>query len=62
MIRCMDVDEAGRVCKDRTRWRSVVSAYLHGKRREFIYLYLSTASDRISTFKLYKLGMFLVVS
>ena len=27
----MNVDEARAVCKDRTRWRSVVSAYLHWK-------------------------------
>ena len=26
MIRCMNVDEARGVCKDRSRWRSVVSA------------------------------------
>ena len=26
MIRCMSVDEARGVCKDRRRWRSVVSA------------------------------------
>ena len=38
MIRCMNVDEARRVCKDRSRWRSVVSAYSHGKRREFMYV------------------------
>ena len=38
MTRCMNVDEAKRVCKDRSRWRSVVSAYSHGKRREFMYV------------------------
>ena len=27
MIRCMNVDEARGVCKDRSRWHSVVSAY-----------------------------------
>ena len=32
MIRCMNVDEARGVCKDRSRWRSVVSAYPHGKK------------------------------
>ena len=32
MIRCMNVDEARGVCKDRSRWRSVVSAYHHGKK------------------------------
>ena len=30
MIRCMNVVEARGVCKDRSRWRSVVSAYPHG--------------------------------
>ena len=30
MIRCINLDEARGVCKDRRRWRSVVSAYLHG--------------------------------
>ena len=29
MIRCMNVDEVRGVCKDRNRWRSVVSAYSH---------------------------------
>ena len=32
MIRCMNVDEARGVCKDRSRWRSVVFAYPHGKK------------------------------
>ena len=32
MTRCMNVDEAKGVCKDRSRWRSVVSAYPHGKK------------------------------
>ena len=32
MIRCMNVDEARQVCKHRIRWRSVVSAYPHGKK------------------------------
>ena len=32
MIRCMNVDKARGVCKDRSRWRSVVSAYPHGKK------------------------------
>ena len=26
LISCMNVDETKRVCKDRTRWRSVISA------------------------------------
>ena len=39
MTRCMNVDEAKGVCKDRSRWRSVVSAYAPmGKRREFMYV------------------------
>ena len=38
MSRCMNVDEAKRVCKDRSRWSSVISAYSHGKRREFMYV------------------------
>ena len=29
IITCMNVDEARAVCKDRNRWRSVVSAYPH---------------------------------
>ena len=32
MIRCMNVVEARGVCKDRNRWRYVVSAYPHGKK------------------------------
>ena len=32
MTRCMNVDEAKGVCKDRSSWRSVVSAYAHGKK------------------------------
>ena len=31
MTRCMNPDEAKGVCKDHSRWRSVVSAYPHGK-------------------------------
>ena len=39
MIRiCIYVDEAKGVSKDLSRWRSAVSAYPHGKRREFIYV------------------------
>ena len=41
MIRCMNVDEARGVCKDRSRWRSVVSAYTRGKKKhEFMYVYI----------------------
>ena len=32
MIRSMNVDEAKGVCKDRSKWRSVVSANYHGKK------------------------------
>ena len=32
MIRCMNINEARGVCKDRSRWRSVVSAYPHEKK------------------------------
>ena len=32
LIRCMNVDEARGVCKDRSRWRSVVTAYPRGKK------------------------------
>ena len=32
MIRCMNVEEARGVCKDRSRWCSVVSVYPHGKK------------------------------
>ena len=40
MIRCMNVDEARgvTVCKDRSRWCSVVCAYPHGKESEFMYV------------------------
>ena len=38
LIRCINVDEARRVCKDRSRRRSLVSAYPHSKRREFMYV------------------------
>ena len=31
MKRLMDMNEAKEVCKDRSRWRSIVSAYPHGK-------------------------------
>ena len=31
-IRCMNVDEAKGVRKDRSRWHSVVSAHPHGKK------------------------------
>lgn len=31
MNRLMDMNEAKEVCKDRSRWRSIVSAYPHGK-------------------------------
>ena len=37
MTVCMNVDETKGVCKDRSRWLSVVSAYPHGKRRESMY-------------------------
>ena len=32
VIRCMNADKTRGVCKDRSRRRSVVSAYLHGKK------------------------------
>ena len=32
MIRCLNVDEARGVCEDRSRWRSVVSAYPHRRK------------------------------
>ena len=34
----MNVDEAIGLCKDRSRWRSVVSAYPHGKKACFCIL------------------------
>ena len=37
MTRCMNVDEAKGVCKDPSRWRSMVSTYPHGKKSEFTY-------------------------
>ena len=39
MIRCINVDEARGVRKDRSTWCSVVSGYPMGKRREFMYVY-----------------------
>ena len=39
MVRCMNVDEARGICKDHSRWRSVVSAYPHG-RKEWVYIYV----------------------
>ena len=33
----MNVDEAEGVCKDRSRWRSVVSDYPHGK-KPYVYV------------------------
>ena len=33
MTRCMNVEEAKRVCKNRSRWRAVDSAYPHGKKK-----------------------------
>ena len=47
MIRCMNVDEATRVCADRSRWRSVVSAYNHLKGHEFMYIYKKTKKVHI---------------
>ena len=38
MIRCMNVNETRGLCKDRSRWCLLVSAYPIGQRREFIYL------------------------
>ena len=38
MIGCMNVDEARAECKDRSRWRSIVSAYSHGKNSECMYV------------------------
>lgn len=38
MTRCMDVNEAKGVCKNCSRWRSIVSAYPMGKRHEFMYI------------------------
>ena len=32
----MYVDEARKVCKERTKWRSVVFAYLHGKKAQVL--------------------------
>ena len=39
MIRCMNVEETREVCKDRSRWRYVVSAYPMGKRYELMYVW-----------------------
>ena len=42
ITRCMNVDEAKGVFKNRSRWRSVVSAYPHGKKAsEFMYVCMS---------------------
>ena len=40
MTRCMNVDEAKGVCKDRSRWRSVVSTYPHGKKAWVYVMYV----------------------
>ena len=32
MVLCMDADEARGVCKDRSKWHSLVSAYPHEKK------------------------------
>ena len=40
MTRCMDVNEAKGVCKDRSRWSSVISAYSHGKKACVYVLYV----------------------
>ena len=44
----MNVDEAKGVCKDRSWWRSVVSAYPHGKKREFMYICMCTKAHYIA--------------
>ena len=45
MIRCMNVDEERGECKDRSRWRSVVSAYRHRKKaRVYVCMYLKSKS------------------
>ena len=52
MIRCMNVDVAREVCKDRSRWRSVVSAYRLRrirKRRMFMFVIIWIYYGRIST-------------
>ena len=43
MIRCTNVDEAGGICKDRSRWRFVVSAYPHGKKAWVYVMYVCYA-------------------
>ena len=40
MIRCMNVDEARAIFKDRSRLRSVVSAYPHWKIVEILCIYV----------------------
>ena len=45
MTRCMNVDEAKKVCKNRSRCRSVVSAYSHGK-KAWVYVCIITANVR----------------
>ena len=44
MISRINMDEARGVCKDRSRWCSVVSAYPHGKKktREFMYVCINS--------------------
>ena len=39
-----NVDEARGVCQDRSRWRSVVFAFPHGKKHEFMYLFMYVSS------------------
>ena len=52
-IRCINMDEAKRVCKNRSRWHSVVSAYPHGKGMSLcmcMYVCINTGSLTISIF------------
>ena len=40
MVRYINVEDARGVCKNRSRWRSVVSDYPHGKNCEFMMSYV----------------------
>ena len=44
MTKCMNVDKAKGVCKDCSRWRSVVSAYPKGKKASvYVFMYVYSA-------------------
>ena len=49
MTRCMNVDEAKGVCKDRSGWRSVFSTYPHGEKGVSLGMYLRMYETTFNT-------------